>query len=167
MKKINSKKFNLQLFLSHAKKITDTINATKKFGGSTHNLITNEAWSNVKTDDFIRINEKRNTISIFVPTTMNVDKLATDEKIAHMLQVVDNKMRKIHNVPTIHEICIGSWYCKELDKVVTEKIYMVSQPISNLSEIEIGLYLEVAKYTKKAMNQKFVSMKINNALLLT
>jgi hypothetical protein len=164
--KISSTKFNLQYFLSSMKKVKSLELGAKTFGGATHNLDTNELWSNCEGNEFINVNSTKNTVSIFVPTTVDGNKKATESKIIHMLQVVDSKMKKVKNYTTIQSQAIGSWYSEELQEVIIENIFIVSQEVQFLTEVEIQLYVEVANYVKKAMSQECVSLGINKALLL-
>lgn len=165
MLKITSSKFNLQFFLSAMKKVTSLELGAKKYGGATHNTETGEMWSNCEGNEFITISDT-NTVSIFVPTTVNTSMQATESKIIHMLQVVDSKMRKINNNMTISQKAIGSWYSEDAQSVILETIFIVSHEVSSLDEKQIKAYIDIAEYVKKVMSQECVSVAINKSLLL-
>lgn len=165
MQNISSKKFDLQFFLSNMVKVTDIISGAKEHGGATRNTQTGEIWSNVEGDEFIQVTNK-NTVSIFLPTTMNVDQNASEEKIFSTLHKIHKKMNKISKTAINNNSAIGSWYSDDLQKVVTENIIMITQSVENLTEKDIANYVKIAKMVKKSMKQECVSLKINSSLLL-
>jgi hypothetical protein len=167
MKKISIEKFKkVGFFLSGKTKVSSLHEGAKKYGGATYNMETGQLWSNVQGDKYIAINPKRNIVQIFVPTTVHTNLQATDEKIEHMLQVVQSRMKKVKNVDTVVSRAVGSWYSEEKQEVVLESIFLVSQNLDDLNEKDIAEYIEIAEYVKKCMYQEGVSISFNNALCI-
>jgi hypothetical protein len=163
--KISSTLFNLQFFMSSKRKVKTLKEGTEKFGGATHNTTTNEYWSNTVGNEFITVT-KQNTVSIYVPTTVNINLQATQEKINHMIEVVTSRMRKINDNITHTSNGIGAWYCDALQEQVCEQIHIVSHEVGELTEKDIREYVAIAEYVRKAMSQECVSLQINKSLLL-
>ena len=85
---INSKQFNFQFFLSGRKKVKSLKAGALQYGGATK--YKNGIYSNIPESDYININDKNNEISIFIPSTCDIDKQVNNNDI--MLKSNQNGM---------------------------------------------------------------------------
>lgn len=166
--KISSKIFNFQFFLSGKKPVENLEEAAKQYGGATMNLQTNELYSNVPGDEYIRVKcgKQKNTLSVFIPSTDNVNQGADPEKILKVLGKVYSKIFKRYGeIPTI-EKGLGTWYSEDLQQVVYDNLVIVSVHPDIIGEDDIRFFIKLATFIKKEMAQEAVSITINEALCL-
>lgn len=159
---INSKLFNFQFFLGGREKVSNLKDGARKFGGATR--YENVIYSNVETDDFIQINNEKNNISIFIPSTINVN------------QQIDNTnyvMSTLEDLRTRYDLSDmkfynteGSWFDKDNNDVVIERITIVRVEIKAISIEDISFFIELANKIKYNMKQQAVSININDSLAL-
>ena len=69
---INSKKFNFSFFLSDSKKVNSLEEGARFYGGATQ--FDDGIYSNYQKSEYININENNNSISLFIPSTVDIDK---------------------------------------------------------------------------------------------
>lgn len=162
MVKIDSKKFNFSFFLSNRKKVSSLKKGARLYGGATQ--YNNGIYSNIAGDDFIRISETDNTISIFIPSTTDIDK-KTDN--SEMTQYIIRQLERVYNADDIiYYDAKGSWYSDSLNQVIIEDITIVSVNVVTITEKDINLFIQLANYIKKEMQQEGVSIAINTALAI-
>lgn len=162
MVKIDSKKFNFSFFLSDRKKVTSLEEGAIQNGGATQ--YDNGIYSNIAGDDFIRISETDNTISIFIPSTTDIDK-KTDN--SEMTQYIIRQLERVYNADDIiYYDAKGSWYSDSLNQVIIEDITIVSVNVVTITKKDINLFIQLANYIKKEMQQEGVSIAINTALAI-
>lgn len=162
MLKINSNKFNFNFFLSDREEVTNLESGAIKNGGATK--INNKAYSNIEGTEYIVINEKSNTLAIYIPDTMDVDSKVNNEKYVNYS--IDYIMG-LYNTNNIQfESTQGSWYSEDLKKVVYDNITIVSVTLAEIKESDLQNFIILAKYIKHEMNQEGVSIAINTALAI-
>jgi len=169
MKNINSKVFNFSFFLSNKVKVNNLEQAAKEHGGATHNLDTDEKYSNVEGNEFIKVYQNEmnvNTISLFIPDTVNVNGQASKEQIKKVFSYVVQKIFKKYQTEPRFENALGTWYSDELQTVVYDNIILVNTFLEDVTEADINFFVSLAKYIKKEMRQEAVSLNINSALAL-
>lgn len=168
MCKINSKMFYFSFFLSGRVEVNDLTQAAKKHGGATYNAETKEMYSNVAGNEFIELKKERelNTLSIFIPDTVDVNQHASKEHVKKVVSTVFQRiMKKYGDIPTV-EHGLGSWYSNELHQVIFDNLIITSVHIEDVTESDVKFFISLAKYIKKEMRQEAVSININDALAL-
>lgn len=161
-KKINSNLFNFNFFLSNRKKVESLESGAIENGGATQ--FNNGVYSNIEGDSNIRINESDNTISLFIPSTMDVNKKADNNTI---IQYIVKQLKQSYNTSNIiFYDTKGSWYSDSLNQVVIENITIVSIDMASITESDINLFIKLANYIKTEMQQEGVSISINSALCI-
>ena len=162
MKKINSNLFNFSFFLSDRKKVQSLEIGAMENGGATQ--FKDAVYSNIEGDSNIRINEKNNTISLFIPSTMEVNQKTDNSNI---IQYIVKKLKKEYNTDNIiFYDTKGSWYSDNLNQVVVENITIVSIDTASITESDINIFIQLAEYIKLEMQQEGVSISINSALCI-
>jgi hypothetical protein len=90
-------------------------NSAKSFGGATK-MENGVIYSNFQLNEYIDINSK-NDISLYIPSTINIDKNANKMLIKDILTNVCLKLiSKYKSIPSISK-SVGSWYSNELEKI--------------------------------------------------
>ena len=162
MIKINSNKFGFNFFLSDRKKVNSLEAGAKTYGGATR--YNNGIYSNIPGNDFIKVNGSHNTLSIFIPSTVNTDE-KTDN--SDMIQYSLDYLEKYYdNNDIISYATNGSWYSDDKQVTVIEDITIMSVDMETVTEKDIDIFKELALYIKQAMNQEGVSITINTALAI-
>jgi hypothetical protein len=160
--KINSKKFNFSFFLSNRKKVKSLENGAIENGGATQ--FDNGIYSNIPGSDYITVNSKLNRISLFIPSTMDVDSV-TDNK-----EIISHCMRQLQgiygNSPLKYYDTKGSWYSQDMGKVVVEDVTIMTMEVNSITEYDISNFVRLANYVKSAMRQEGVSITVNRALCI-
>ena len=164
--KINSKLFNFSFFLSDKKSVNNLENAALQYGGSTHNLFTEEMYSNVAKNDFIEVDPIKNTISLFIPDTYNISEKASQKLIGEVISNCALKIQSRYKTIPFIEKAIGSWFSEDLQTVVYDNIILLNTHMDKLSITDINFFISLAEYVKKSMKQEGVSLAINNALAI-
>jgi hypothetical protein len=166
MQKINNKVFDFQFFLSNKKKVTDLEQSAKQYGGATKNLFTDELYSNIESNDYITINKTRNTISLFVPDTYNINQKADQQLIGKIITYCATKIKNRYGFIPFAEKAIGSWYSSDLQQVIYDNIILLVTHHDNISITDINFFISLANYIKQEMKQEGVSIGINEALAI-
>ena len=153
---------NIDFFLSDKIKVDSLQSGAIENGGATK--IGSYIYSNVEGDNNIRVNNKKNTISLFVPSTIdvnsNVDNALYVKKYYDMIDKYFNKKDiVIHNAN-------GSWYSEDMNKVVIENITIIEVSTKKLNKMDIEFMLQLGIDVKKEMSQEGVSISINSALAI-
>ncbi len=159
---INSKQFNFSFFLSDRKKVNSLEAGAKKYGGSTR--YNNGIYSNIPGSDYIKVNDKHNTLSIFIPSTMDIDKKTDNSDI---ISYSVNYLKKYYdNNDVIYYNTNGSWYSDDKQATIIEDITIISIDLVTVTDKDIDIFKTLALYIKQAMNQEGVSISINTALAI-
>lgn len=162
IKKINSKNFNFSFFLGGRQKVNSLEEGARKFGGATK--FENGIYSNIPGNEYITLNESNNTISLFVPSTIDVNKKADNtEQVNYCIRQLK---RYYNNANITFYDTKGSWFSEDLQKVVIEDITIISLNIATITEQDINIFVNLAEYIKQSMNQEGVSIAINTALAI-
>lgn len=162
--KINSKLFPFSFFLSHRINVNSLEEGAKKYGGATKNIETGEIWSNVHKNEFIYIQPKNNKVSVFIPSTNNINQENKELQKQVTSYIIKNLQAFYPNKNISFERALGSWYSHELNNVVYDNIIIASVTVDALTERDIRLFIRLAKYIKKEMFQESVTVTINNSL---
>lgn len=162
MKKINISNFDkISYFMSDLVKVDSLENGAIKNGGATK--FKNGYYSNVEKNDFITINDKNNKISLFVPSTLH-DKEINNKKFVEKYY---NEIKKEYKDKTITLFDTkGSWYSEELDKVIIEKVTILSIDKKEVTKKDINTFIRLAENIKEKMYQENVSVSVNSALCI-
>ena len=159
---INANQFNFNFFLGGRKKVKSLSDGAMQHGGATQ--FKNDIYSNVEASDLIDINDIKNTLALFVPSTLD-----TDKKIDNTSYVLST-IQKIQNRYKLDDITYydtsGSWYSEDMQKVVIEDITIIEIDLQKVTELDIKFFQKLALEIKKVMNQEGVSFTVNNALAI-
>ena len=159
---INSKKFNFSFFLSDSKKITSLEEGAIKYGGATQ--FDDGIYSNYSKSEYIKINKNKNSISLFVPSTIDVNKHINN---SYYVNYCYNKIDSLYsNNNKKYYDTRGSWYSEDLQKVVMEDITIITLELNTITEADIYNFIQLANWIKKEMQQEGVSIAINAALAI-
>lgn len=159
---IDSKIFNFQFFLGGRTKVNDLIGAARMHGGATK--LDDGIYSNINTDNLIKVNPVENNLSIFIPSTVNVNEVIdngfyVEKTLAILKNSYDITKMKFYNTE-------GSWYDEETDSVVIEKITIITVEMNTISTEDINFFIRIANSLKYAMRQQAVSIQINDSLAI-
>lgn len=159
---INSKQFNFNFFLSSIKEVLSLETGAIENGGATK--INNKTYSNIQENDFIIINEKSNTLAIYIPSTLDTDTQTDNTKyINYSINFIQNRYK---NNQIAFEATQGSWYSEDMGKVVYDDITIVSISLNTVTTADINNFKILAQYIKSEMSQEGVSILINNSLAI-
>ena len=162
MLKIDSKKFNFSFFLSDKKKVDSLEEGAIKYGGATK--FDDAIYSNYGHSDFIKINKDKNNISLFIPSTIDVNKYINNDYYVNRCY---NRIKSLYNNNDIkYYDTEGSWYSEDLKKVVIENITIITVKLNTVTEADIYNFIQLANWIKKEMQQEGVSIAINAALAI-
>ena len=106
------------------------------------------------------------TVKIYVPSTTEADNEASTEKIAAAIEKVSKQFSLWFGGATTNE-AVGAWYSEELQKVITEKVTIVTSFATAESvEENIGEVVGLALWIKEEFSQEAVSLEYDNKLYL-
>ena len=163
LKNINSKLFNFNFFLSGNKKVKSLSSGAIDHGGATK--FNDAVYSNIEGSDLIELKKSDNEISIFIPSTANVNNKINNKK---QVNKSINYLKRFYNITDNlkHYKTEGSWYSEDLNKVIIEDITIVTLKLDTLTESDIQIFTDLATIIKKDMSQEGVSIAINTALAI-
>ena len=163
MKKISINNLvSVNFFLSNREKVNSLSTGAKKHGGATKTKT--GIYSNYEGDDFIRINDEKNTISLLIPSTINVDKKINNSSYVEYYFSLITELYNINDLIVYNTN--GSWYSEDLKKVVIEDITIIELNIEKISENDINTFLLLANEVKNDMSQEGVSVLVNDSLCI-
>ena len=119
-----------------------------------------EQWvTNYQESDIIEIKEN-NELSIYVPSTIDVDKINTN--INKTIEEVKNKINEV----TKNYKTNGAWRTEE-GTIVFEEITILSINVNEKNfENKLNEFVKIANNLKKELNQEAVSIGVNNGLMI-
>ena len=162
MLKIDSKKFNFSFFLSDRKKVGSLEEGAIKYGGATQ--FDDAIYSNYGNSDFIRVDNNNNNISIFIPSTVNINQRVNN---SYYVNYCYNKLESLYsNNNKKYYDTRGSWFSEDLQKVVIENVTIITLELNTITEADIINFIELATWIKQEMSQEGVSISINSALAI-
>lgn len=162
MLKIDSKKFNFSFFLSDRTKVTSLEEGAKLYGGATQ--FDDSIYSNIEGSEYIKINKNKNNISLFVPSTVDIDKYINNK---YYVNYCYKKIKSLYNNKNIkYYDTKGSWFSDDLQKVVIENITIITLELNTITEVDIINFINLAAWIKQEMQQEGVSIVINTALAI-
>ena len=162
MLKIDSKKFHFNFFLSDRKRVNSLEEGARLYGGATQ--FEEGIYSNIEGSEYIKINENRNNISLFVPSTINVDKYINN---SYYVTYCYNRIESLYgNNNKKYYDARGSWYSDDLQEVVIENITIITLELDTITEDDIYNFIQLATWIKQKMRQEGVSIAINSALAI-
>jgi hypothetical protein len=158
---IDSRKFNFSFFLSGITKVKNLTEGALRFGGATK--YDNGTYSNIPGDQYIHI-QKNNQISIFIPSTKNINQKVNNKKY---IEYSLNYLERFYSIAQINYYNTkGSWYSEDKNEVIEEDITIMTVNKEELTEVDINIFVELANWIKKEMSQEGVSIAINSALAI-
>ena len=159
---INFNQFNFQFFLSNRKKVASLEKGAKLYGGATQ--FDDGIYSNYPKNEYIKINKNKNNISLFVPSTVNIDKHVNN---SYYVNYCYNKIKSLYSSNDIkYYDTKGSWFSDDLQKVVIENITIITVELNIITETDIINFIKLATWIKQEMQQEGVSIAINTALAI-
>ena len=159
---VNSLK-GVDFFLGGIEKVDSLEIGAQKNGGAT--LFKDGIFSNYDNgENNITIDSKNNTISIIIPSTINVDKEIDNKKYVEYYSSIIKNYAKFKNVFFYNSI--DSWFSDDLNKVIIEKNTIITIEVNDLTIKDIMFMINLGKIVKKDMTQEAISVIINNALCL-
>ena len=160
---INSKNFNFSFFMSDRKKVNSLEAGAIENGGATK--FDDAIYSNIEGNNFIELKENNNQISIFIPSTMDINN-KIDNK--YYVKKSINYLERYYNITNNLKYykTIGSWFSDSLNKVIIEDITIITLQLIELKESDINIFITLANMIKSEMNQEAVSIAINESLAI-
>ena len=159
---VNSLK-GIEFFLGGIEKVDSLEIGARKNGGAT--LFKDGVFSNYDNgENNIIIDNKKNTISIIIPSTIDADKEINNKKYVEYYSSIIKNYAKFKNV-FFYNSC-GSWFSDNLNKVIIEKNTIITIEVDDLTSKDIMFMINLGKIVKKDMTQEAISVIINNALCL-
>jgi hypothetical protein len=167
--KIDSKKFKFNFFLSDKIPVNDLDQAARQHGGATHNEDTGETFSNIPGGEFIDIKEGRklNTLSVYIPNTINVNEAISSERHQEIVYEIVHRMYRRYGskgTASSFEKGLGSWYDEELQQVVYDNLIIASVHLESVTQADIKFFCSLARFIKRTMKQRAVTVAINTAM---
>lgn len=158
----NSKVFNqISFFLGNRIKVNSLETGAIKNGGATK--LNDGIYSNIESDNFIRVNKNSNTLSVFIPSTLSADQNINNSKY---IEKYYNIIEKAYNDTITVLKTKGSWYSEDMDKVIIEDITVLTVNIKEVTQNDVNFFLNLGLQVKNEMSQEAVSITINNSLCL-
>ena len=158
---LNSKKFNqINFFLANKREVNSLEEGAKLYGGAT--LLGGKIYSNYEGDDYIKILEKNNAISIIIPSTLDADvEINNAEYVSKYLSLLNKEYKNI-------TVCdsVGRWYSDDFNKVIIEKNTIITINSNNLTAEDINSMLNLGILIKDDMRQEAVSVLVNDSLCI-
>ena len=140
MLKINSNLFPFSFFLSDRIKVNTLEEGAKTFGGATK--FDDAIYSNIAGNEYITLNETNNTISLFVPSTIDVNKKADNtEQVNYCIR----QLKRYYNNANIKYYNTKRQLVERRStKVVIGNITIITMRIDQLTERDIKIFIELA-----------------------
>lgn len=158
---LNSKKFNqINFFLANRREVNSLEEGAKLYGGAT--LLKGKIYSNYEGDEYIKILEKNNAVSIIIPSTLDADiEINNAEYVSKYISILNKEYKNI-------TVCdsIGSWYSDDLNKVIIEKNTIITINSNNLTAEDINSILNLGILIRDDMRQEAVSVLVNDSLCI-
>ena len=152
----------INYFLSGMVKVNSLEDGATKHGGATR--FRDGYYSNTEGENFISINEKNvNTLSLFIPSTIHDVETSNGYYVAEFYSKI-NKRFKGETITILHTN--GSWFSDDLQKVIIEKITILSINLQEVTQEDINYFLNLGLEIKNMMHQESVSVMINDGLCL-
>ena len=163
---IRANLFPFSFFLSDRISVSSLDSAAREHGGATQNMMTGEIWSNVPGSEYITLNKKENVISIFIPSTVDVNR----EDMKKQREIFQHVMNRIEARYSLDAVTVdparGSWWSEDRQEVVYDDILLVSVRQQKMNISDIWFFVKLANYIKREMAQEGVSIALNNALAI-
>ena len=159
---INSNMFGFDFFLSDYVKVDNLETGAKMYGGATR--FDSAVYSNIEGNDLIEVKDFENELSIFIPSTTNVD-VEVDNKfyVEESLEFLE-KYYNIHNLRFYRTE--GSWYSEDKKEVIIENITIITVTKDDVSPVDIYIFKLLADWIKKEMRQEGVTITVNSAMAI-
>ena len=158
---LNSKNFNqINFFLANKREVNSLEEGAKLYGGAT--LLNNKIYSNYEGDEYIKILEKNNSISIIIPSTLDADiEINNAEYVSKYLSILNKEYKNI----TVSD-SVGSWYSDDLNKVIIEKNTIITINSNDRTAEDINSMLNLGILIRDDMRQEAVSVLVNDSLCI-
>ncbi len=159
---IDSDMFGFDFFLSDYVKVNNLEAGAKMYGGATR--FDSATYSNIEGNNLIEIKDFENELSIFIPSTTNVNtKINNKFYVEESLEFLE-KYYNIHNLRFYRTE--GSWYSEDKKEVIIENITIITVTKDDISPIDIYIFKLLADWIKKEMRQEGVTLAINSAMAI-
>lgn len=167
MKTIKMSIFEGAFTLSDKIQVSSLETGAKLYGGCTK--IDEKCYSNVEKNDYMTIyDNKKNTMSILVPSTKDICINMSDEEFSSYVMKYHGKIFNKYGFKCniMSNIVNGSWYSDEKDMVVVERLMMLSILLDDVTELDIKFFMMLANDIKTDLTQEGVSIFVNDSLAI-
>lgn len=158
---LNKLNLNNIFFLSDRVEVNSLEEGAKKFGGSTK-FENGVCVSGIQKDNELIVNSKVDTItSLFIPSTLNVNKQINNSTYVNRYKEIMSKIFKGEIVITEAQ---GSWVDNNGEVVIEKQtILSVYEP---LGVTKYNKLIRLAKRVKREMLQEGVTVTVDNSFLI-
>ena len=159
---IDSNMFGFDFFLSDYVKVDNLETGAKMYGGATR--FDSAVYSNIEGNDLIEVKDFENELSIFIPSTTDVDvkidnKFYVEESLEFLEKYYNIRQLRFYRTE-------GSWYSEDKKEVIIENITIITLTTDNLKAIDIYIFKLLAEWIKQEMRQEGVTLAINSAMAI-
>lgn len=160
---LNKKMFSLiSVFFNNSKRVDSLEIGAIENGGATR--YSNGIYSNYYDSDLIEVNNSKNILSLFVPSTINCNEKIDNNKYVNKYLSIIVKRYGIDDISIFNTN--GSWYSDDMKKVVIEDISIISLDIKEVKKDDIDFFLYLAQEVKNDMKQEGVTVQVNSAIAI-
>lgn len=159
---INSNMFGFDFFLSDCVMVDDLKAGARMYGGATK--FDDATYSNIEGSNFIKIQLDKNELSIFIPSTTDVNVKVNNR---YYVKEAINFLEIYYNIQNLRFYNTeGSWYSDDNKEVIIENITIITLTTDNLKAIDIYIFKLLAEWIKQEMRQEGVTLAINSAMAI-
>jgi len=159
---IDSNMFGFDFFLSDYVKVDNLETGAKMYGGATR--FDSATYSNIEGNNLIEIKDFENELSIFIPSTTDVDvkidnKFYVEESLEFLEKYYNIRQLRFYRTE-------GSWYSEDKKEVIIENITIITVTKDDVSPVDIYIFKLLADWIKKEMRQEGVTITVNSAMAI-
>lgn len=152
---------NVNFFLNGRIEVKTLQEGALLYGGATE--INNKIYSNIETNSTVIEPLKDNTLSVFIPSTLEVNSnIDNSIYVQYYKNIVEKEFKTKCKIDTAR----GSWFSEDNKEVVLEDITILSFNKSIIDKNIVNKLLSIGLMVKKDMRQEGVSCNVNNTLLI-
>lgn len=162
MKTINTTHLGFDFFMGGQTEVASLEEGAREHGGATQ--FADRIVSNIEDKHEIEVYEGNNTLSLYIPSTLDVDQETSTSE--HVNKYLYTLQAHYPQMAFKTEEVRGSWYSEDMDKVVVEDITIISLNKEDITLVDIATFRIIAEQVKADMAQESVSITFNGALAL-
>ena len=147
---IDSNMFGFDFFLSDYVKVDNLETGAKMYGGATR--FDSATYSNIEGNNLIEIKDFENELSIFIPSTTDVDvkidnKFYVEESLEFLEKYYNIRQLRFYRTE-------GSWYSEDKKEVIIENITIITVTKDDVSPVDIYIFKLLADWIKKKCDRR-------------